>query len=91
MTIYLVVHEAIGCGCGGCACPDLMERHIVGAFASLEHAHRAVLSSTPACPGTHWQREYQASTPYEDGREVTRSLRLPPRGRNPRLDPARLA
>jgi len=70
MTIYLVVQETIGCGCGGCACPDLMESNIVGAFESLEPAYRAVFRSTPACPRTHWEREYETSTPYGDGRQV---------------------
>jgi hypothetical protein len=70
MTIYIVVQETIGCGCGSCACPDLRESNIVGAFESLEPAYRAVLRSTPACPGTHWERVYETSTPYGDGRQV---------------------
>ena len=70
MTIYLVVQEAIGCGCGGCSCPDLMETNIVGAFAGLAPAYRAVLSSTPACPESHWEREYETSTPLQDGRQA---------------------
>jgi len=68
MTIYLVVREAIGCGCGGCSCPDLMETNIVGAFAGLAQAYRAALSSTPACPGSHWERVSETSTLVQDGR-----------------------
>src|SRR6266853_6020949 len=70
MTIYLVVREAIGCGCDGCTCYDLRESNIVGAFAVLAQAYRAVLSSKPACRGSYWEREHETSTVFRDGREV---------------------
>ncbi len=50
MTIYLVVREAIGCGCGGCSCPDLMETNIVGAFAGLAQAYRSRAQLNPRLP-----------------------------------------
>ncbi len=50
--------------------PRLDGKNIVGAFAGLAQAYRAALRSTPACPGTHWERVYETSTPYGDGRQV---------------------
>ena len=70
MIIYLVVHEAIGCGCGGCACPDLRESKIVGVFAGLAQAHEAVLNSTPSYRGSHWEPVQRSLTAFRDGREV---------------------
>jgi hypothetical protein len=70
MTIYLVVREAIGCGCDGCTCPDLRESHIVGVFAGLVPAQEAVLNSMPSYRGSHWEREPATSTVFRDGREV---------------------
>jgi hypothetical protein len=70
MTIYVVVHEVNGCGCGGCDCPDLRESEIVGVFADLAQAHEAVRRSTPGYQESHWEREPEPLTVFRDGQEV---------------------